>query len=231
MENKNGTDKAIYLLLLPFVLITMLCCAIGYKVAQKGGTYRMVSFVTFPAAFFLTQFFGGAAMLCLSFAIFLFTTSGSLVHTVVNGIWVHFGDLSLFHIWGRVLSVFYNSPIRESEYAITIPWQAILLYQSILFVTLGYRFSRHITMTTMDIATAVSARRAGLDPFPVWEKRVMADRDYQQATIHYIESNKPPFMAVLILVVLRIWPTDVYRYMNWPALAAQIRLNKKGATA
>lgn len=204
-ETSNGSFA--WILALPFLLIIFILTIAGYWLAKAGAKFRLVQLFIMPACFFLSNFIAVLLVLPSSFVYGLFTGKKE----TTQWLWSHIGDLTVFPIWGRVLSWFYNFGL--TDFSIAIPWATVIGFQLIVFVGIGYRLSRHMTCTLLDVATAVNARNGGVDPYTARMARAAEDRGYMSAVKHYNKGGKPPLMGFFGVALVGTMPDDMYRFL------------------
>nr|WP_217346320.1 hypothetical protein [Noviherbaspirillum sp. L7-7A]MBV0880727.1 hypothetical protein [Noviherbaspirillum sp. L7-7A] len=208
--NHDAGGGAWWIFLIPIVIIILTFIWFGYWLAKNGAKFRTVQFWTIPSTFFLMNMIGVLLIFPMSFLYTMFTGDKG----PGTWVWSNWCDLTVFPIWGRILSFVFRMGLTEADYALKIPVGAVLTYQLILLFGVGLRISRHLTTTLMDMAVAVNAKLAGYDPYDAREVRLKNDKAYAEAAKHYKETGKPPFFGFFGVSLVGTWPNDIYRFLK-----------------
>lgn len=178
-------------LLMVFALLLVITTLPGWMAARAGKSYKTVRMWIAPTAIVMSQFFGGMMFLCLGWVIALIFGSRDLANYVMNAT----SELTL-------LSAMFDDPR-------TIPIWHIVLFQVILWFTIGKRMTRHFTFSIYDFAIQSIAKRSGIHPYTVRQGVINRDTGYTEAARVYVKTGKPPLLG-LLLVGLSRTPLDEY---------------------
>ena len=211
---KDGNNDAgggnWWIFLIPIVIIIGFFMWLGYVLAKQGKRYRLVQFWTIPCTFFLMNMIGALIMFPATFFFSLFTAD----KVIGNWFWANWCDLTVFPIWGRILSFVFRMDLPVAAYDLKIPVMAVITFQLVLLLSIGFRIPRHITTTFMDMAAAVNAKNAGVDPYYYREARLKMDKQYAKAAEHYKATGKPPYFGFFGVALVGTWPNDIYHFLK-----------------
>lgn len=152
-EEENNGAGALFLglLLLPVILVALASSVVGFIAAKADATRDVVRMTLFPANFIFSNFIGGM--------VFFFTDAAFTFLSAIDGKaeWFYprmgdYLDLTLFNVWGRVVSWFYDWGTTSADFVINIPVWHIVIFQVALWLIVGNAIANFWTTCIMKAA-------------------------------------------------------------------------------
>lgn len=188
--NNEGAGRQVLMILVAVILAAL--CYAGWLAARAKCKYATVRAIIFPTSFILTQAFGLGIYLCLGWVLAACMNNTPLANFIVGSA----SDMALL-----------GSLFNER----TTPLGYVALYQFILWLAIGRRISRSLTLSMYDSAIQSIGVAEGIHPAYVRQAIAEKDEEYADAWRFYFGKRKPPLIGVF-LVFLSGTPLNQYYY-------------------
>lgn len=155
-EDNKSAGGAVFLglILLPVILVALVSSVVGFIAAKSGAERGLVRLVLFPANFAFSNFIGGMVFF-FSDAAFTFLSAAFGKKGDAEWFYPRMGDyldLTLFNVWGRVVSWFYDWGTTAADFTINIPVWHIVVFQVALWLIVGNAIANFWTTCIMKAA-------------------------------------------------------------------------------
>lgn len=147
-DGTTGRNFFIFLFMFPVILVAIISSIVGYIFAKGGASEGTVRFLLFPANFIITNVISGVIIGVGGAGIGLIIQSETMVHYCLSNIF----DLTLFSVWGRVVSWFWNFGAVNYNLNPGVEVWHVVLFQVVVWIFLGNSIAQVWTRCVMKFA-------------------------------------------------------------------------------
>jgi hypothetical protein len=203
-KSEGGGGVFAFLFMLPLMIASALFTALAFFLAKAGVRYRIVKFVAFPTSLLfsniLALFFGMALTLMYS----AFTGDKA----AVSWMFENMRDVTLFVIWGPIVSTFWNFGV--TDFSPQVPITSIIFYQLVTYIFFGRAWSRHFSLAIFDAAIVRIAFARGEQVFTTRQAIAQADAGYAKDALFYEKRGRVPALGFISVAIAGGSPGEFY---------------------
>jgi hypothetical protein len=188
-QNQGGGNIFAFLFILPILIITCISCFIAWVAACGKAGYRTVKLLSFPATFALTNMVGILFFIPIALILGVFVDKDVATYAFSS-----LRDLTMFPIWGPIISGFWNFGV--TDFTPQIPFWHMAVYQIALYFIFGRGISRQVNMAVMDSAIQHIARNNNVNAIDYRELIIETNSAYAKHANYYRVRGKAPLLGI-----------------------------------
>lgn len=203
-KESDVTGLFLFLFMLPLLLVASVFLGLARWFAHQSLPYRLVKFTAFPASLLVTNIAGMLLLIAVTFLATIVSGDKSYFQFAMGNI----ADLTLFPIWGPMVSTFWDFGV--DNFNLKIPVLTVIIYQLLLHWLIGRRFTRQLALAIQDYTLARKSLEIGEDP--LWFRRQFANSDagYTKDSVLYESKGKPPLFGLVSVAWAGVHPNKFY---------------------
>ena len=204
MSQRNDDVGAGWIFILPMTVLMLVFGFLGWWAAMCNRNYVTTKLLALPAPIILSNMIAIPVLLSFSFVYAVLANDKPAFVYIFNNI----ADLTMFPIWGTWIATFFGW--GHIDTTCHIPVWHVVLFQLSIYLSIGHRIARQLTLALLDSASVGLAVKSNVTAYEVRQLRKECDLAYVRASKYYEIRQKAPFWGIVFVWWAGGSPTEYY---------------------